>query len=78
MKIPSRLSDEEFLRIKAIDVEFRDSLRYIADIWLTVNQVTKSVNPIEVLLWGEYENRNIGALDHAMEHIDALIREINR
>lgn len=43
----------------------KDYFDYIAEKWLTPNQVTREHNPLEAQLWGEYRQRNETALEYA-------------
>jgi len=75
MVIPSHASDEEIAEFRLLHEAAKNSLKYIGDIWLTVNQVTKNHNFAEFKLWGEYEDRNFNALDQGIKRISTLINE---
>ncbi len=55
------------------DIIGRDFLEYIGRKWLTVNQVKEKDNPLECTVWGEYEKRNMNALDRALEILRGTI-----
>jgi len=75
MVIPSHASEKEIAEFRLLHEAAKDNLKYIGDIWLTVNQVTKNHNLAEFKLWGEYEDRNINALDHGIKRLSTLINE---
>lgn len=72
LEIPQGIDEAE---LGANHSRCKNCLSYIAEVWLTDNQVSAETNQVEAAVWGEYQDRNQSALSAALDRTATLISQ---